>query len=165
MKLSCLVVEDDPTNRIWVTQLLRLRGLEVQAVANAEAALELLHERSFDLLIVDWVLPEMDGLTLTRKVRVSHPDTIILVVTGRTEAGALEQVMASGASDYLAKPFSPRELVSRIRAVLRRTRAPAVTEAPSSELIHGPLRMNTGQHKAWVKDTCLLYTSPSPRDS
>lgn len=53
MKLSCLVVEDDPTNRIWVTQLLRLRGLEVQAVANAEAALELLHERSFDLLIVD----------------------------------------------------------------------------------------------------------------
>ena len=63
-----------------------------------------------------------------------------------------------GGDDYLAKPFSPRELVSRIRAVLRRTRAPAVTEAPSSELIHGPLRMNTGQHKAWVKDTALPLT-------
>ena len=133
MKLSCLVVEDDPTNRIWVTQLLRLRGLEVQAVANAEAALELLHERSFDLLIVDWVLPEMDGLTLTRKVRVSHPDTIILVVTGRTEAGALEQVMASGASDYLAKPFTAPALYARLavseaRVMDRRSRQQAEGE-------------------------------------
>lgn len=114
MMLSCLVVEDDLTNRTWVTQLLKLRGMEVEAVDSAESALLSLERQSFDLLIVDWVLPEMDGLSLTRLVRDKHPDTIILVVTGRTEAGALEQVIASGASDYLAKPFTAPALYARL---------------------------------------------------
>ena len=133
MTLSCLVVEDDPTNRTWVTHLLKLRGIEVKAVDSAESALLVLADQSFDLLIVDWVLPEMDGLTLTRRIREAHPDTIILVVTARTEAGALEQVMASGASDYLAKPFTAPALYARLavseaRVMDRRSRQQAESQ-------------------------------------
>ena len=130
MSLSCLVVEDDPTNLKWIQHLLMLREFDVEAVMSAEDALQLLAERDFDLLIVDWILPEMDGLTLTRLVRETDSDIIILVVTGRTEDGALEQVIASGASDYLAKPFTApalyaRMAVSEARMMERRSRQKA----------------------------------------
>ena len=130
MSLSCLVVEDDPTNLKWIQHLLLLRDFDVEAVMSAEDALQRLAERDFDLLIVDWILPEMDGLTLTRLVRETDSDIIILVVTGRTEDGALEQVIASGASDYLAKPFTApalyaRMAVSEARMMERRSRQKA----------------------------------------
>lgn len=114
MQLSCLLVEDDPANRAYTVQLLKVRGVRVLAVASAEAALELLQTQRFDLLIIDWMLPGMDGLSLVRWVRQTDPDAAILVVTGRDGDKDLEQVMAAGASDYLAKPFTPPAFFARL---------------------------------------------------
>ena len=152
-----LVVDDDPSLREVVRYSLARAGFGVREASDGVQALKMLAELEPDLIVLDVLMPEMDGMEVCRRVRQSSRVPILFLSSKDEE---MDKVLGLelGGDDYLAKPFSPRELVSRIRAVLRRTRAPAVTEAPSHALSHGPLRMNTGQHKAWVQDTELPLT-------
>ena len=114
-----LLVEDEPQLSLLVQQQLEARGHDVVAVANGNDALARLERRPADLVILDWMLPGLDGLEVCRRIR-ARSITPILMLTARSEE--LDRVLGLevGADDYLTKPFSMAELLARTRALLRR---------------------------------------------
>jgi DNA-binding response OmpR family regulator len=117
-----LVVEDEPSIREVVSLYLRRAGYDVSVVADGRAALESLSAQTPDLVVLDLMLPEVDGLEITRWLR-ERGDTPIIMLTARRDEPDRIAGLEMGADDYVVKPFSPQELVSRVRAVLRRTRS------------------------------------------
>lgn len=119
-----LVVEDDPHIRDLVALHLGLEGLTCTAVADGREALATLDARAFDLVVLDVMLPGVDGLTICRAMRRSGPNTgtPVLMLTARGEEADKVLGLETGADDYLAKPFGIREFVARVRALLRRPR-------------------------------------------
>jgi DNA-binding response OmpR family regulator len=126
-----LVVEDEPHIRELVCLHLGLEGYECDAVGDGRVALERVETKAFDLLVLDLMLPGLDGIALCRAVRSGHvnSDVPILMLTARREESDKVIGLESGADDYLTKPFGVRELVARARALLRRPRQPARGDA------------------------------------
>ncbi len=117
-----LIVEDDPAVRDVVSRTLNREGIEVKAVGDGEAALEHFQESGpFDLAVLDISLPGMDGFTLCGELRRSSRLPIIML-TARDDETSVVVGLEVGADDYVTKPFSPRQLASRVRANLRRRR-------------------------------------------
>ena len=119
-----LVVDDSSSMRALLTELLAERDYDVVSVGTAEAALKEHHKESFDLLLVDWMLPGISGLDLCRIVR-SRPggdDVVVLVITGRNRPEDLNAVLDAGASDYLSKPIDPDDLRTRLVVAERSVR-------------------------------------------
>lgn len=114
-----LVVDDDDRIRTLLSRFLRERGFRVSSAPNADKALSMLRSLTFDLLILDVMMPGMDGFELTRAVRQGH-DCPILLLTARGEPEDRIKGLTLGADDYLAKPFEPEELILRVQAILRR---------------------------------------------
>lgn len=119
-----VVVDDDPLVRQMLTDYLTDNELRVTAVASGQAMEEALAHEDVDLLVLDLRLPGEDGLQLAQRVRARSPLPII-ILTGRKDEADRVMGLELGADDYLTKPFSPRELLARIRALLRRVRAHA----------------------------------------
>lgn len=120
---NILVVEDEQSIRDLVAFGLRRAGFEVGLAADAQAARTQIADRRPDLLLIDWMLPDTSGLELTRQLR-RDPDTReipVIMLTARAEEQDKITGLEGGADDYVTKPFSARELVARIQAVLRRT--------------------------------------------
>lgn len=115
-----MVVEDEPSIAEIVSLYLKRGGFQVEVVGEGEAALEAMGRQMPDLLVLDIMLPNMDGFEITRWVR-DQGDTPIIMLTARREEVDRIAGLEMGADDYVVKPFSPQELVSRVRAVLRRT--------------------------------------------
>ncbi|HEV2573582.1 response regulator transcription factor [Methylocella sp. CPCC 101449] len=115
------VVDDDPQIRLLVTQYLRRHGFQVSAAGDAKGAMELLQATQVDLLILDVMLPGRSGLDLCREIRATLSLPVIML-TARGDEDDRIVGLEVGADDYVTKPFSPRELLARIRAVLRRIR-------------------------------------------
>jgi DNA-binding response OmpR family regulator len=115
------VVEDEPSIAEVVSLYLRRAGYQVQTFADGRAAQEALSQRPPDLVILDVMLPGVDGFALTRTLRDRSDVPIILLTSRRDETDRIAG-LELGADDYVVKPFSPQELVSRVRAVLRRTK-------------------------------------------
>ena len=124
-----LIVEDEPNIRELVALHLRLEHAEPVEAADGAAALDLARQRRFDLVILDLMLPGLDGVTVCRAIRrdSANTDTPILMLTARREESDKVLGLDSGADDYLTKPFGVRELMARVRALLRRgpNRTPA----------------------------------------
>jgi DNA-binding response OmpR family regulator len=136
MEKTILVVEDEPSIAEVVGLYLKRAGYRVQTAADGQAALALLERQIPDLVILDLMLPEVDGFAITRWLR-DRSDVPIIMVTARKEEVDRIAGLEMGADDYVVKPFSPQELVSRVRAVLRRaTPAPEEGERP---LVFGDL--------------------------
>jgi len=114
-----LVVDDDPEIRELLAHFLREHGFRVSAAADGDAMFERLHEHQPDLVVLDLMLPGEDGLSLCRRLSTSHSVPIIMLTAVAEEADRIVG-LEMGADDYLTKPFNPRELLARIRAVLRR---------------------------------------------
>ena len=129
--VKILVVDDEPSIREVVSLYLEQMGFDATAVGDGQAALDLLRSDPPDLLILDVMLPGVDGYEITRQVRASSEIPIILLTARKDE---IDRILGLelGADDYVVKPFSPRELVSRVKAVLRRTQQ--TPTAPGSEL-------------------------------
>ncbi len=131
MAANILLVEDEP----GIQELLKLNlgqaGHKVTAADDAEGALQYLRTALPDVILLDWMLPGMSGIDLCRRLRADkrYQPVPIIMLTARGEEQDRVSGLDTGADDYITKPFSPRELVSRIRAVLRR-RAPQMTEEP-----------------------------------
>jgi DNA-binding response OmpR family regulator len=123
-----LVIEDEPNIREIVTLYLQRGGFQVHAVEDGLQAQEWLNEQNPDLIIMDLMLPKLDGYELTAQIRARSDIPIIMLTSRREEVDRIAG-LEMGADDYVVKPFSPQELVSRVRAVLRRTR-PRGGEAP-----------------------------------
>ncbi|MEL6679558.1 MAG: phosphate regulon transcriptional regulator PhoB [Pseudomonadota bacterium] len=124
MGAKVLVVEDEEALRELLTYNLTKDGFEVQAVADGEDALVTTEEFGPDLLILDWMLPNVSGIEICRQLRarVETKDVPVIMLTARGEEEDRVRGLEIGADDYLSKPFSMSELVARMRAVLRRTR-------------------------------------------
>lgn len=117
-----LIVEDEPAIRQMIAFGLRRSGFRVREAVDSREAREALADERPDLILVDWMLPDTSGLELTRMVKRDRQtrELPIIMLTARAEEGDKVTGLESGADDYITKPFSPRELVARIHAVLRR---------------------------------------------
>jgi len=135
-----LVVEDEPSIAEVVCLYLRRARFQVQHVRDGRAALQVLEQHIPDLLVLDVMLPYKDGFEIMRWVRQRSEVPVILLTARREEAERIAG-LEMGADDYVVKPFSPQELVSRVRAVLRRAR-PAAEESPDKPLEFEGLRID-----------------------
>jgi DNA-binding response OmpR family regulator len=117
-----LVVEDEPSISEIISLYLRRAGYQVTEVRDGREALDFVARRSVDLIVLDLMLPSIDGLEVTKKVR-EKSETPIIILTARGSEADRILGLELGADDYVVKPFSPQELVSRVRAVLRRVRS------------------------------------------
>jgi two-component system, OmpR family, alkaline phosphatase synthesis response regulator PhoP len=133
------IVEDDPAVRDVVEHALAREGMEVKALGDGEAALEHLRgAEPFDLVILDVMLPGMDGISLCRKLReggagAALTDVPLIMLTARDDETSVVVGLEVGADDYVTKPFRPRELVSRVRAHLRRQHLAAKSSAATEK--------------------------------
>jgi two-component system response regulator ResD len=135
---SILIVEDEPSIAEVVSLYLGRAGFDVRSVGDGLAALEELERREPDLIILDLMLPKLDGLEVTRRVR-ARGDTPIIMLTARKSEVDRIAGLEMGADDYVVKHFSAQELVSRVRAVLRRANAPAPSDPSEARLEFGDL--------------------------
>jgi DNA-binding response OmpR family regulator len=136
-----LVVDDEPSIREVVTLYLQRAGYRVIVAADGEAALQALESYDPDLVVLDLMLPRVDGLEITRQLRVQG-ETPIIMLTARREETDRILGLEMGADDYVVKPFSPRELVSRVKAVLRRTSGASLSTEQENVLAFGDLRID-----------------------
>ncbi|WP_281281633.1 response regulator [Blastococcus colisei] len=121
MARSVLIIEDDVRIRRVVQMTLHREGLEVAEAASGEAGLRLLADRSFDVVLLDLMLPGMDGFEVCREIR-RMSNTPVIMVTARADSHDVVAGLEAGADDYITKPFVAKELSARIRALSRRTR-------------------------------------------
>lgn len=139
-----LVVDDEPNIRELLSTSLRFAGFEVVAAANGREALEAAETHNPDLAVLDVMLPDMDGFTVTRKLRASGRFFPVVFLTARDDTEDKVTGLTVGGDDYVTKPFSLDEVVARIRAVLRRT-APA--EDDDAILIVDDLELDDDAHE------------------
>jgi len=132
-----LVVEDDAAIRELLRLHLQLAGFEVVDVADGARALELARNASFDLFVLDVMLPGFDGITLCRAVRAAplNEHASVLMLTARDSESDKVVGLESGADDYLTKPFGVREFVARVGAIMRRSRRPTARHATASRVL------------------------------
>ena len=116
-----LTIEDDPAIRRGIVDALRFAGYRALEAARGDTGLEMALAREFDLLLLDLVLPGRDGLEILREVRRLRPTLPVIILTARGEEADRVQGLNDGADDYVVKPFSVKELLARVEAVLRRT--------------------------------------------
>jgi DNA-binding response OmpR family regulator len=154
MPASILVVDDDPNVAEVLCRYLELEGYHVEAAGDGITALALALEKLPDLVVLDLMLPGLDGLEVCRRLRAIAPIPVIML-TARGEESDRIVGLDLGADDYIAKPFSPREVVARVKAVLRRANpsegapgTPAL-EAAAGVLQCGELRVDRSSHQVW----------------
>ena len=147
---SILVVEDETSIASFVSAYLRNAGYEVRAASSAKAALIDLAGEVPSLIVLDLNLPDGDGVELCRRIRKSS-DVPILMLTARDEDVDKIIGLEVGADDYMTKPFNPRELVARVKSVLRRA-SPERRRSETEELRHGDLVINSGKREVYVGD-------------
>jgi DNA-binding response OmpR family regulator len=133
-KIRVLVVEDDPRTASSLVLYLRHAGYDVTVAITGHEALSSAGARQPDLVVLDLMLPGVDGLEVCRTLRIDSPVPVIMLTARATEEDTLRG-LGAGADDYVTKPFSPRELVARVGAVLRRARpAPRIVRAAEVEI-------------------------------
>jgi two-component system phosphate regulon response regulator PhoB len=144
---TILVVEDEPAIAELLAVNLGFAGHKVLHASDAEAAEGMIDRELPDLILLDWMLPGMSGVQLARRLRSQDRprDFPIIMLTARTDETDKVEGLETGADDYITKPFSPKELMARIKAVLRR-RAPQLT----SDIVEsGGLRLDPATHRLW----------------
>ena len=151
MAATILVVEDEPAIQELISYSLRQAKHTVSSTKNAEEAMKIINDTLPDLVLLDWMLPGMSGADFARMLRraTRTKDIPIIMLTARADESDKVTGLESGADDYITKPFSPRELLARIKAVLRR-RAP---EAADDVVEIGGLRLDSATHRVTANET------------
>ena len=152
-----LLVDDDRELCQMLTEYLEAEHFEVKSVHDGGDALNELKLNEFEILILDVMLPSVGGFDVLRTLGASY-DTPILMLTARGDDVDRIVGLELGADDYLSKPFNPRELVARIRAILRRATSRAARGAQTDEVAVGPIVLNTGMHQVRVADLPVTLT-------
>ncbi|MFA5664578.1 two-component system response regulator OmpR [Castellaniella sp.] len=140
-----LVVDDDPRLRDLLRRYLSEQGFNVHVAEDAKDMAKIWQREHFDLLVLDLMLPGEDGLSICRRLRGSHDNTPIIMLTAKAEDVDRIVGLEMGADDYLTKPFNPRELLARVNAILRRRGAEEHPGAPSQDnesIAFGPYVLN-----------------------
>jgi DNA-binding response OmpR family regulator len=153
-----LLVDDDRELCQMLTEYLEAEHFEVKSVHDGSDALEELKLNEFEIMILDVMLPSVGGFDVLRTLGASY-DTPILMLTARGDDVDRIVGLELGADDYLSKPFNPRELVARIRAILRRaTSRGAARGAPTDEVAVGPIVLNTSMRQVRIADLPVTLT-------
>ena len=150
MHKRILIIEDEAAIRDMLSYVLHTADMEVVEAADADAALVAISDSRPDLILLDWMLPGISGLDLARRLRHDKETAgiPIIMLTARGEEGDRVYGLDAGVDDYVVKPFSPRELVARIRAVLRRSQG----GDDGGQLAAGSLRLDPQAHRIYVDD-------------
>ena len=149
-----ILIADDETNQIELMKFnLEKNGFLVKSAYNGEQALDMIYEKKPTVLIADWMMPKMSGIELCRILR-SNKDTKLLpiiMLSARSEEADKSLGLDTGADDYISKPFSPMELVSRVKALIRRTN----TSMSIDELIVGELKISLSEMQVFRNDQLI----------
>ncbi|AAW84609.1 osmolarity response regulator transcription factor OmpR [Aliivibrio fischeri] len=156
-----LVVDDDARLRSLLERYLSEQGFQVRSVANSEQMDRLLARETFHLMVLDLMLPGEDGLSICRRLRSANNMLPILMLTAKGDEIDRIVGLEVGADDYLPKPFNPRELLARIRAVLRRQviEAPGAPSAEDKMIEFGEFRLNLGTREMFRNEEPMPLTS------
>jgi len=149
---TILIVEDEPKISHLLRDYLQQAGYETRESLNYEQIQGWVEQEEINLILLDWMLPGMSGLEICQQLRTIST-VPILMITARVEEIDRLKGLDSGADDYICKPFSPREVVSRVKAVLRRT-----NHEDHAELTAGPLRLDQTTHQVWVEESEVVLT-------
>ncbi len=153
-----LVIDDEPAILNLVTAYLRAEGLDYATAADGPSGLDAVRSFKPDLVVLDVMLPGMDGIELLSRLR-RDSDVYVILLTARSEETDKIVGLSVGADDYLTKPFSPRELVARIKAALRRIQAGKTAAPESPVLSFAHLRIDPEARRAWVDEREIELTT------
>jgi DNA-binding response OmpR family regulator len=151
-----LIVEDDLNTATLVKTYLEREGFSTLTAADGEKALHLARQKDPGFVILDIMLPKLDGWEVCRRLR-TFSDVPVLMLTAREEEIDRVTGLSLGADDYVVKPFSPRELVARVKAILRRSRP--LPAADTRKLVCGPLELDQEKHRVSLNNTPVTLTS------
>lgn len=151
---TVLIVDDDPRLLKMLQRTLTYENLKVITATNGLEALAVVSAQTPDLIILDWMMPKMDGLAFMQKLRDGEDQTMILMLTARDAIENRVEGLESGADDYLVKPFAPAELVARVHAMLRRVEV----QPKSQKATYADVWLDPTTHEAWRGDMPLTLT-------
>lgn len=156
-----LVVDDDLRLRSLLERFLKEQGYQVRTVADGQGMDRYLERENYHLIVLDLMLPGEDGFTICKRLRAGDNDIPIIMLTAKGDEVDKVLGLELGADDYLSKPFSPRELAARIKAVMRRrvTEVPGAPSAEESMVTFGRFRLNLATREMYDGDTALTLTS------
>jgi two-component system response regulator MprA len=152
---TVLVVDDDPKLQRMLQRTLAYEGFQVRSAANGYEALSELQAHRPDVMVLDWLMPGLDGLGVVERMRAAGDKTLVLMLTARDAVENRVEGLESGADDYLVKPFAPSELLARVHALLRR---PAV-EAKNQTLAYADLTLDPLTRETRRGERCFELTS------
>jgi two-component system OmpR family response regulator len=147
-KTRVLIVDDEPNIRDLLATSLRFAGYEIQTAANGAQAVAAVTESEPDIILLDVMLPDMNGFSVTKKLRASGVQAPILFLTARDDVEDKITGLTVGGDDYLTKPFSLDEVVARIQAILRRTK---IVDAESAVIDAGAVVINQDAHEVTIE--------------
>jgi two-component system phosphate regulon response regulator PhoB len=161
---KCLIVEDETAIRDLIALILVREGYQVQTVGSSHAALQLIERNQFDLMIVDWMLPELSGVDLIKTIRASGNAIPILMVTAKVQPEDIVMGLDAGADDYITKPFDANVLKARAQALIRRSqmRSEQAQSNKQDPVIYqlGEIKVNTAAYEVFVEEK-LIHLTPS----
>ena len=150
-KQSILVIDDEPAIRGMLQLALDAAGFKVGLAEDAKQAYPIIIDTPPDLILLDWMMPGTSGIELLRRLRRDEINVPVIMLTAKVEEASKISGLDSGADDYIAKPFSPRELVSRVKAILRRTSEESMKEV----IFAGALKLNQLNRRVNIGDTLV----------
>lgn len=152
---TVLIVDDEAAIREMIAVALQMAGYRCLEADNAQNAHAIVVDHQPDIILLDWMMPDVSGIELARRLKreTAYADIPIIMLTARSEEDNKIQGLEAGADDYITKPFSPRELIARLKAVLRRTATAGIDEPIEIE----GLRLDPGSHRVSSGDTELEF--------
>ncbi|MBT0586136.1 response regulator transcription factor [Alteromonas oceanisediminis] len=155
---NILLVEDDASLAQWVVEYLNEQGFSVTHIGRGDEAVDLMRSTEFDLILLDIMLPGLDGIEVCKIVR-GFTDTPIIMMTARSDEFDEVIGLEVGANDYVIKPVRPRALLARIKVLLRQDSNPAAHAKPRNELVFGNLRLDNNAKQGTLADRDLNLSS------
>ena len=148
-----LLIEDEENIRKIISYDLRKAGHTIVESGDGQEALDIALKQPFDVLIIDWMLPHVSGIEIVQKLRIQHVDSVMIMLTARDDGTDILYAFDQGVDDYVTKPFSPRELLARVNAHMKRQ-----SKRMEKDLEIGELRINLKRREALLKDELLTLT-------
>jgi len=156
--VKVLLIDDEPSIHNVVTAYLKAEGYEYQSAMDGISGLSTARSFKPDIIILDVMLPGMDGIQLLANLR-RDSDVYVIMLTARSEETDKIVGLSVGADDYLTKPFSPRELIARIKAALRRIQNSNIPKDTNAALIFSHIRIDPSERRVWVNEQIIDFTA------
>ncbi|WAA09321.1 response regulator transcription factor [Fervidibacillus albus] len=162
--MKVLVIEDNESVCSMIEMFFNKEGIQGEFIHDGLKGYERFKEESWDLLILDWMLPGMDGITICRKIRESHEDVPIIMLTAKDQESDQVLGLEMGADDYVTKPFSPLALMARIKAVTRRAKNTGGKEVDDEMIITKHFKISKQTREVFVNGQPVLNMTPKEFD-